>query len=201
MINKNYKIPLIYQKMSEMGFFELETFLWLNDMEWMSIDKIREYEYDDKESRLIVPFAITGGGDKWVWVVNNENTEYYVGLCERAEINGTYYAKNTEDAILKQIIEYVSDSNFYLNENEAKSYQISENKLKLQLEKWKNSFTGIINNDYLKVIDMLRKLNLKHIKSQYGEWYALLTLEEEKELIYKYIKFDLMDEEFVWYLE
>ena len=48
---------------------------------------------------------------------------------------------------------------------------------------------------------MLRKLNLKHIKSQYGEWYALLTLEEEKELIYKYIKFDLMDEEFVWYLE
>lgn len=74
-------------------------------MEWMPIDKIKQYEYDEGETKSIVPFAITGAGDKWVWVVNDENKEYCVGLCEGAESNGIYYAKNTEDAILKQIIE------------------------------------------------------------------------------------------------
>lgn len=201
MIDKNYIIPSVYQKMNERGFFNLETYLWLNDMEWMSIDKIKEYEYDDGESKLIIPFAITGGGDEWVWVVNDESKEYCVGLCERAESNGIYYAKNTEDAIFRHIIEYVASSNFYLIKEEAKSYQISECELKMQLENWKNSFKGILNNDYLKIIDKLKELSLKHIKSQYGEWYALLTLEEQDELIDKYIKFDMIDDEFEWYID
>lgn len=201
MIDKNYIIPSVYQKMNERGFFNLETYLWLNDMEWMPIDKIKEYECDEGESKLIIPFAITGGGDKWVWIVNDENKEYCVGLCENAESNGIYYAKNTEDAIFKQIIEYVSDSNFYLIKGEAKSYQVSQEELKIQLENWKNRFKGILNNDYLNIFDKLKELSLKHIKSQYGEWYALLTLEEQDELIEKYIKFDLIDEEFEWYIE
>ena len=151
MIHKAYKIPLIYQKINQRGFFELKIFLWLNDMEWMSIDRIKEYEYDNGENPFIIPFSITGGGDKWVWIVNSENKEYPIGLCERGEINGIYYAKNTEDAILKQIIEYVTDSNFYLNKNEAKSYQISESELKLKLRKWKNSFKGILNDEYFEI--------------------------------------------------
>lgn len=200
MINKNYIIPSVYQKMNEKGFFNLQTYLWLDEMEWIPIDKIKEYEYEDGESKLIIPFAFTGGGDKWVWVVNNENKEYHVGLCSRGEWNGIYYANNTEDAIFRQIIEYVASSNFYLVRENAESYQVSESELKIQLANWKKSFRGILSNDYLNMIDKFSKLNLKHIKSQYGEWYALLSLEEQDELIEKYIKFDLLDEEFEWYI-
>lgn len=201
MIDENFIIPSIYKKMSSLGFTNSTNYLWLNDMEWISIDKIKEYEYNDGESNLIVPFAITGGGDKWVWVIDEKNEEYCVGLCEDAELNGVYYAKNTEDAILRQIIEYVADSNFYLIKENAESYQVSEQELKTQLEGWKNNFKGILNDEYINVIDELSKLNLKHIKCQYGEWYALLSLEEEDELVHKYFDFDLMDKEFEWYTD
>ncbi len=197
----NIKIPLIYQKMHERGYTSTENYLWLNEMEWIPMDKILGYQRDEGESELIIPFAFTGGGDKWVWVINDEDKDYCVGLCENAEFNGIYYAKNTEDAILRQIIEYVASSNFYLVEDEAKSYQISEKELKTQLEKWKNNFSGIINDEYIGIIEKLSELSLKHIKCQYGEWYALLTLEEQDELIDKYIKFEMLDEEFEWYIE
>ncbi|MEZ3424999.1 MAG: hypothetical protein K1W39_15005, partial [Lachnospiraceae bacterium] len=49
------------------------------------------------------------------------------------------------------------------------------------------------------VISILEKLKLKYIENQYGAWYALLTLEEEKDLLYQYVKFDLIDKEFKWY--
>ena len=101
MIDKNYNIPLVYQKMNERGYTNAQnnSYLWLNEMEWMPINKIEEYEYDEGETKSIVPFAITGAGDKWVWVVADNGEEYSVGLCERAETTGIYYAKNTEDAM------------------------------------------------------------------------------------------------------
>lgn len=202
MINKNYRIPNTYQKMNDRGFTNAkkDSYLWLNEMEWMTVDKIKEYEYDEGETESIVPFAFTGAGDKWVWIVNNENKEYCVGLCEVAETNGIYYAKNTEDAILRQIFEYAASSNFYLIEEEAESFQISEDELKVRLEWWKNNFRGILNDEYIKVIDKLSKLSLKHIKCKYGEWDALLTLEEQDDLIDKYIRFNMIDQEFEWYI-
>lgn len=203
MTDKKHRIPIVYQKMNERGYTNAQnkSYLWLNEMEWMPIDKIEKYEYDEGETKAIVPFAITGAGDKWVWVTSDNCEEYSVGLCERAESNGVYYAKNTEDAILRQIIEYVASSNFYLVKDEAESYQISENELKIQLEKWKKNFRGIINDEYINIIEKISKLSLKHVKCQYGEWYALLSLEEQDELIDKYIKFDRLDKEFEWYIE
>ena len=202
MLDKNYTISMVYRKMNERGYTNADSalYLWLNEMEWMPIDRIKEYEHDEGETKSVIPFAFTGAGDKWVWVIADNKEEYPVGLCENAETNGVYYAKNTEDAILRQIIEYVASSNFYLTENEAESYQISEKELKNQLEELKNSFKGIINDEYIDIIEELSGLNLKHIQCQYGEWYALLTLEEQDELINKYIKFDLLDKEFEWYI-
>lgn len=199
MIDKNFIIPSVYEKMNNRGFTDMTNYLWLNDMEWTSIDKIKEYEYDEGESNLIVPFAITAGGDKWVWVSDEKCDEKRVGLCEHVELYGVYYAKNTEDAILRHIIEYVADMNFYINEEDAESFQVSEEELKMQLVGWKNNFTGILKDEYISIIDDLSKLSLKHVKSQYGEWYALLSLEEHDKLVYEYFNFDLMDKEFEWY--
>ena len=200
-MNERYKIPSIYQKMHKKGYTSIDNYLWLNEMRWIPVDKILGYQHDEGESESILPFAITGGGDKWVWIIDEENEEYSVGLCERGEFNGIYYAENTENAIIRQIIEFVSDSNFYLSEAKAKTYQISEYELKQILQKWRNSFTGILNERYLNIIDYLSGLSLKHVKSPYGEWDALLSVDESHEMLDKYISFDLLDEEFEWYIE
>ena len=76
--------------------------------------------------------------------------------------------------------------------DEAESYQVSEEELKAQLVSWKNSFSGILNDRYIALIEELSQLSLKHIKCQYGEWDALVSLEEQDELIEKYIRFDKM---------
>ena len=200
MLSEVFRIPEIYTEMSRKGFFNKDTFLWLNDMEWIPIEKIGDYEYEDGESRSVVPFAFTGGGDKWVWVIDEGENDYPVGLCEGAEVNGIYYARNTRDAILRQIIEFVSGSNFYVNAEEAKSYQFSEAELKELLKKWKNSFEGILSDEQLELISRFSTMPLKHIESKYGEWYALLSDEESGEMIRKYLGFDRLDDEFEWFI-
>ncbi len=62
-------------------------------------------------------------------------------------------------------------------------------------------FNSIINDEYINIIEKLSELNLKHVKCQYGEWDALLTLEEQDKLIDKYIKYDMLNKEFEWYID
>ena len=197
---EKYSVPEVYKKMNQKGFLAGDSYLWLNEMEWMSPEKITAYEYEDGERKDIVPFAFTGAGDKWVWVLN-ETGDYPVGLCECAEVNGIYYAKNTEDAILRQIIEYTGGAYFYNSLKEAKSYQISEKELIALLQKWADAFRGILCETYIDIIDTLSKMHLKRIQSRYGEWYALLSEDEVSEMIHKYLDFEQMDEEFEWFIQ
>lgn len=201
MIDNDFIFPIVYRQMNEREYTNAKSdyYLWLNEMKWITIDKIMEYEYEEGETKSIVPFAISSRGDKWVWIDVSNRNDYLVGLCECSETTGIFYAQNTEEAIIRQIIEYTASSNFYLNLEEAKSYQISEKELKLQLKVWKTKLRGLINDKYIKIIEELSKLSLKHIECQYGEWYALLTLKEQDELINKYLKFDLINKEFDWY--
>lgn len=77
--------------------------------------------------------------------------------------------KKHRDAILRQIITYVANPNFYLGKEEADAYKISDRELKRKLEGWKNNFKGILNGEYIGIIEDLSKLSLKHVKSPYGE--------------------------------
>ena len=198
-MKKLIDFPLVYQKKQKRGYINAENYLWLNEMEWMTLDEIYNYHYDEGENKEIIPFAFTGGGDKWVWVINSKEPEYSVGLCENGESNGIYYARNMEDAIFRQIIEFVSDSNFYRNVREAKSYQIGERELKKILKQWALCFDGILKEEYLSLIKRLEQMQLKCVKSKYGEWEALLTLNEKNAILDQYIKFEFLDCEFEWY--
>ncbi|MCF0159081.1 MAG: hypothetical protein HUJ83_11295 [Veillonella sp.] len=195
---ENNNFSKTYNTLNKLGYINpnADTYLWLDDMEWMSSDEINNYKYEEGELRSLIPFAHTSGGDKWVWIKISGEDDYAVGLCETEEVYGIYYAKNTEAAIVRQIIEYVAGSNFYINENDAKSYQISEDQLKLQLLEWMHILKDIISEENIRLISDLRKKHLKQTNSKYGNWYALLSKEEEEELIKEYIGFDMLNQRF-----
>lgn len=192
-------VPKLYKKMAELGYFNIKSgkYLWLSEMEWMEPYK---YEYDENESRNILPFAFSGRYDKWVFV-DNGTDEPYIGLCCVAETNGIYFAKNFEDAILRNIIEFVSSADFYVEAEKAKSWQKSENELKEILGNYYKALKGLLKEEYLEFIKQLFELKLKKMIDQYGEWYVLLDDQEEEAVINQYINFPLMDDEFEWYMD
>ncbi|MDE7251362.1 MAG: hypothetical protein K2O32_00255 [Acetatifactor sp.] len=210
MVDKNIKIPSVYQKMSERGYLTEPNYLWIWAMFWRPIDKILQYEYYEDEylieNRTMIPFARTGGGDDWLWVPNGENEEYCVGMCYKEEREGVYFAKNTEDAIFRQMLEYVTFyydyEDFCMDESQMESLdQMGENGLMQWLEKCERGFQGILNEEYLNVISQLRRRKLQHVKNEIEEWDALLTEDEYNALVKKYINFELLDQKFVWNIE
>lgn len=73
------------------------------------------YEYEEGITQEVLPFAFTGG-DKWVFIENG-TTEPYIRRYYHPEDAGEYCAKNLEDAILLNIIEFASYSAIWLDKN------------------------------------------------------------------------------------
>ena len=196
-------IPELYRRMKELGYIDSssEQFVWMDDMEWMDYDEVINYEYEEGESHDILPFAFTGGGDKWVFVGNN-TAEPYIGRCYGGEAEGEYCARNLEDAIFRDIIEFASSSCIMI-EGDGKIGTIffSEEQVRDSLRDYLKIYEGLLCNEYLEVIRNLSTLQFKKCGFAESQWYALLSPEEEKELIDRYLDFELMDKTFEWFPE
>lgn len=107
-------IPELYNSLVKNKYIDTlsDSYVWLYEWEWMSEKDVINYQYEEGESLEILPFAFTGHGDKWVFV-NNDSREPYIGRCYLEDTEGTYYAKNLEDAIVKNILEFVSSAFFF----------------------------------------------------------------------------------------
>lgn len=175
-----------------------DDYIWLFELEWLDMQSVMNYEYEEDESRDILPFAFTGHGDKWVFV-DNGTDEPYIGICRLEETEGSYYARNFEDAIIRNIIEFVSSSSFCIDEKEAESYQMRHAQLKECLEKYYRCFGGLIRPEYLNIISEFEKMTLKKCQDNYSQWYALLSIEEADSIIKRHLDFPLMDENFTWF--
>ena len=101
---------------------------------------------------------------------------------------------------MRNIIEYLSSADFYKNIDEAFPYQKSEDELRLLINSWGKQLTGILCERYINLINYFRGLSLKKYTHINGEWDALLSYEERDDLIEKYIKFDLINNEFPWFI-
>ena len=91
------------------AFYEPGTYLWLNDMEWYSLQEIADFEFKPYHLAGLVPFAFTGRGDYWCW--QPAQTDYRgtrVLCCYHDEEFATVYAPNFHTALYRQILDFCS---------------------------------------------------------------------------------------------
>lgn len=110
-------IPNLYKQLHKLGYLNInEHFVWMPEMEWMPYEEVINYEYEEGITQEVLPFAFTGGGDKWVFIENG-TTEPYIGRYYHPEEDGEYCTKNFEDAILLNIIEFAAAPAIWLDKN------------------------------------------------------------------------------------
>ena len=180
----------------DMNHLDTQKYLWFYDMEWFTIDEIKNYKRPNYQSNSIIVFAKTGGGDIWGWHLGYL-PDLPVVYCPHDDDEGVFYAESLEAALFRHILEFVSQNNFCINEGE--SWQITIEKTRVLLREWKKRYFKWFKEEWIQEIDNLLNLDFKMYKPNKSDgFYVLITPEEAERLINKYIKFDLFERSFQW---
>lgn len=114
-----FSLPEAYRSLEERGlldisvpahasaFYEPGSYLWLNDMEWYSLQDIVDFHFQAWQLPGFVPFAFTAGGDFWCWqpaVADQMGAR--VVCCFRDNEFATVYAPNFHTALYRQILDF-----------------------------------------------------------------------------------------------
>src|ERR1700722_16297438 len=99
-----FAIPEEYRQMRARGWFDCadgampyfdpasRLYLWMNDMEWMSLPDIVDFEFPSYCKPGFVPFAFTADGSHWCWYPEHtSNGVTPVVLCPRDSKMGEFY--------------------------------------------------------------------------------------------------------------
>jgi hypothetical protein len=202
-IRNDFLFPKIFLEMDKLGWLDSNNFtslnncdtqkyIWLYDMEWLTCDKIMNYEY---ESNLIIPFAHTAGGDKWAWYLD-DMSKLPVVFCPHDDDEGIFYAPNIEGAMFRQILEFASQNNFY-SEN-GQPWEMSILEAKKHLINWKKRFDKWFKKEWIYELDKLINSDLNYYEHNYGGYYVLITPDEAKDKIEKYLSFSFLNKSFIW---
>ncbi|MFG6376895.1 MAG: hypothetical protein K1W19_00980 [Lachnospiraceae bacterium] len=200
MFNKNH-IPDLYRKMNKLGYLDYfsKHYIWMYEMEWMPYKEVMNYKYEEDMTKEVLPFAFTSGGDLWAFIENG-TSHPHIGRYYHPEEDGEYCAKNFEDAILLDIIEFACSSSVLLNENgEAVSEIFSEQQIVCYLKEYYKVYQGLLCQEYLDIIEYLSNLHFKKCSFHSSHWLALLSDGEADVMINRYLNFPKMGQPVVWY--
>lgn len=201
MFDKN-NIPELYKKMYDLGYLswhgsDHSKYLSMDDMEWMEHEEVMNYRYEEGEMDIFLPFAFTGGGDKWVFV-DNGSEEPFIALCYHDTGDGEYYAKNFEDAILRNMIEYAANGDMV--EESDLNFSSYEKMLRTKFREYCTALEKLLRKEYLDIIVRLSELPLRRPENE-QDTYAFLSYDEANAIINQHLNFELLHQEFVWWRE
>lgn len=201
MFDKSH-IPDLYKRMNELGYlnYSNKQSIWMSEMEWMPYEEVMNYEYEEDMTREVLPFAFTGSGDLWAFVENG-TSQPYIGRYYHPEEDGEYCAKNFEDAILLNIIEFACSASILLNESgEPESKINSEEEVLYYMKMYCMAYQGLLRQEYLDVIQYLSTLHFKECSFHSSRWLALLSDKEAEAMIKQHLDFERMGQPIAWYL-
>ena len=102
----SFRLPPLFREIWRLGFCSGDTFLIMPDMEWMPLQDIIDYRFEDYQLPGLVPFAFTAGGDLWCWqAVPDALAEPHVVECPHDCEEGSVYAPDFQTAIYRHLLE------------------------------------------------------------------------------------------------
>lgn len=197
-----FALPAEYRRMWERGWFDLKagegldlyahperhSYLWLNEMEWMPLEAIRDNRFPEYCKSGFVPFAFTGGGDHWCWHPASANCGITpVVLCPRDSKIGEFYASNFLGALYRQSLEFAS---YVKPEDEAEA--------RIHLKRWVDDLGPLLPSPWSQTLANVARSPLQTWKEMRYEMSGLLRRAEYNEIVRRDLVFPLLDQEIQW---
>lgn len=100
------KLPSAFREIWRLGWCSDKDSIYLPDLEWLPLEAIRDYEFEDYQMPGFVPFATTGSGDLWCWEHEQSGgAEPRVVACPHDCDEGSVYAADFTSALYRQLLD------------------------------------------------------------------------------------------------
>ena len=78
------KMPSAFREIWRRGWCSDKDSIYFPDLEWMPLEEIRDYEFEEYQISGFVPLAHTAGGGLWCWELEQSfSAEPRVVMCPR----------------------------------------------------------------------------------------------------------------------
>lgn len=171
-----------YTDMLKAGYFNQKSdkYIWIRDMEWISEKKSNNFfDYIPEDT---IPFAVTGGGD--VWAADNDSEKIFLYYHDDDEPE--YYADSFENAVFRQLVEYLSDNEFVesSNEDDENSTAFAKKYIRMCCDIFKPYFL----EEQTKILLELVERTIKEYKNNNYIYHSFLDFDKEaSKIISKFI--------------
>lgn len=199
-----FAIPEEYRQMNARGWFDCadgtmpyfdpasRSYLWMNDMEWISLEGIRDFEFPSYCKSGFVPFAFTAGGDHWCWYPEHmSNGATPVVLCPHDSKIGEFYAPHFLGSLYRQALAFAAGDLDLTEEPEARQH----------LKRWFDDLGPLFPMGWRQTLASL--LNAPPRSWEYGKvkkfkQTSLMSPDEYQAIVQRDLAFDKLDVEFQW---
>jgi hypothetical protein len=200
-----FTFPQEYRQMWERGWFDFkkgtvphsnpsdESYLWMNEMEWMPLADILDFAFPSYCKPGFVPFAFTGGGSYWCWYPEHvTNDAVPIVHCPRDSKIAEFYAPHFLGAVYRQILDFASNLD---GEDESLARK--------HLKRWLDDLGPFFPMPWRSTLMMLLAAPCqswevgKFKRKQLG----LLPPESYRSIVQRDLTFEKLNEEFQWMLD
>jgi hypothetical protein len=102
-------LPVLFREIWRLGWCSGSDFLIMPDMEWMPLQEVIDYQFEDYQMEGFVPFAFTAGGDLWCWQTDSSVcAEPRVVECPHDCDEGRVFALDFRSAIYRHLADAVA---------------------------------------------------------------------------------------------
>jgi hypothetical protein len=188
--------PSEYTAMHRKGWLQFDParrglpqpYLWMNEMEWLSLQDMLDFEFPTYCKPGFVPFAFTGGGDHWCWYPEHAADGVTpVVLCPRDSTAGEFYAPSFTGSLYRQILDFACSWIKPAEEAEARTH----------LKRWLDDLCPFFPAAWRVVVAALHNAPLKQWESG-TIVHGLLLPDEHRSIIHRDLVFPRLDEQFEW---